>query len=548
MGKTLLGLILILPFFGNAWAHSLGEIFTYWPSLVLDNAGVPYVACRDDEGYTVLVKKFERGAWVSMGSPGASWKFSFLPSLALDAKGMPYVAFVGGMEGYNMFSMMRHEGGGWVSLGQPNRASLRTNGWTLAPYSLALNAEGEPLLAGISAAEITIMKFKGGTWEYGKPLGYTSKSIRTMAWPPSVAWSAAGVPFVAYMEPVNEKVYALSVKKYEKDAWVPVGSVEFPPQDGDIFPPSLALDKAGVPYVAFTDTTDLAYGSKLSVVKFEGGRKVYVGSPGFSHWRAVFPSLSLDKAGVPYVAYIGSAGRLSVMKFEKGAWVLLGQPGFSKRVAGFPTLALDAAGVPYVAYMGADENNGSKIELSVMKFEGGAWASLGRAANSAEPDPLAQVVRPRDFKRHDFTRVVGVAEQGNVAAQLFLGHEYSSNSSEVVAPNPAEAVKWYRKAAEQGNGEAQYFLGLMHLGDRGVPQNNAEAEKWIRKGAEQGYSLAQSRLGKMYAEGQCVAKDEAKAVYWLRLAAEQGDIDARKRLEKMGEKVVTPPDGKAKKQ
>ena len=39
-----------------------------------------------------------------------------------------------------------------------------------------------------------------------------------------------------------------------------------------------------------------------------------------------------------------------------------------------------------------------------------------------------------------------------------------------VPQDDTEAVKWYRKAAEQGHAEAQNNLGVMYLNGRGVPQ------------------------------------------------------------------------------
>ena len=53
------------------------------------------------------------------------------------------------------------------------------------------------------------------------------------------------------------------------------------------------------------------------------------------------------------------------------------------------------------------------------------------------------------------------------------------------------AEKWFRKAAEQGDMEAQYFLGAMHAEGRGVPQNIEEAFTWYRKAADQGHREAQ---------------------------------------------------------
>ena len=91
-----------------------------------------------------------------------------------------------------------------------------------------------------------------------------------------------------------------------------------------------------------------------------------------------------------------------------------------------------------------------------------------------------------------------------------------------VPQDDAEAVKWFRLAAEQGNASAQFNLALMYDKGQGVPQDYAEAVKWYRLAAEQGYALAQLNLGVRYDKGQGVPQDDAEAVKWYRLAAEQG--------------------------
>jgi len=57
-----------------------------------------------------------------------------------------------------------------------------------------------------------------------------------------------------------------------------------------------------------------------------------------------------------------------------------------------------------------------------------------------------------------------------------------------------EAVKWFRKAAEQGNADAQYALGRAYHEGQGVDYNYTEAVKWLKKAAEQGQSDAIYRL------------------------------------------------------
>lgn len=65
-----------------------------------------------------------------------------------------------------------------------------------------------------------------------------------------------------------------------------------------------------------------------------------------------------------------------------------------------------------------------------------------------------------------------------------------------------EAVKWFRKSADQGNPTAQYCLGLCYYDGRGVDYNRTEAAKWYRKAADQGFADAMYDLGGMYYKGE----------------------------------------------
>jgi len=72
----------------------------------------------------------------------------------------------------------------------------------------------------------------------------------------------------------------------------------------------------------------------------------------------------------------------------------------------------------------------------------------------------------------------------------------------LVRGNEAEAVEWYRKAAEQGNANAQLNMGLCYETGRGVQQDYAKAAEWYRKAADQGFALAQNVLDKLKSEGK----------------------------------------------
>ncbi len=123
------------------------------------------------------------------------------------------------------------------------------------------------------------------------------------------------------------------------------------------------------------------------------------------------------------------------------------------------------------------------------------------------------------------------AEQGNATAQCNLGYMYEKGQG--VSQDYAEAVRWYRKSAEQGNSQGQNNLGWMYQFGRGVSKDYAEAVRWYRKAAEQGDAKAQCNLGYMYEKGQGVSQDYAEAVRWYRKAAEQGDAKAQNNLGNM---------------
>ena len=72
-----------------------------------------------------------------------------------------------------------------------------------------------------------------------------------------------------------------------------------------------------------------------------------------------------------------------------------------------------------------------------------------------------------------------------------------------------------------------------------MDRDNVEAVKWYRKAADQGLADAQNNLGYMYANGQGVAKDEKEAYKWLLLSGAQGNELAKKKITII-EGVLTP--------
>lgn len=71
-----------------------------------------------------------------------------------------------------------------------------------------------------------------------------------------------------------------------------------------------------------------------------------------------------------------------------------------------------------------------------------------------------------------------------------------------VPKDKAEAVKWYRKAADQGNADAQYYLGMMYELGSGVAIDLPEALKWYRQAAQLGNRDAESAASRILSKWQ----------------------------------------------
>jgi TPR repeat protein len=91
-----------------------------------------------------------------------------------------------------------------------------------------------------------------------------------------------------------------------------------------------------------------------------------------------------------------------------------------------------------------------------------------------------------------------------------------------------EGERRYREALfEKG---CAYDLGLCHKDGHGVPRDHAQAVHWYRKAAEQGNEVAERNLGFCYVHGRSVSENPVEACKWFRLAADQGDSRAKEEL------------------
>lgn len=128
--------------------------------------------------------------------------------------------------------------------------------------------------------------------------------------------------------------------------------------------------------------------------------------------------------------------------------------------------------------------------------------STPTTTNAAAPVPAAT-----DPKLMSVPELQTNAEKGDVEAQFLLAEHYGQRNS--LDADYGVAAKWYQKAANQGNKDAQYKLGLLYAESLGVSQNLVAAYFWVSLAATGGtnkpWLAKQKELEKMISPEQVAA-------------------------------------------
>jgi len=118
-----------------------------------------------------------------------------------------------------------------------------------------------------------------------------------------------------------------------------------------------------------------------------------------------------------------------------------------------------------------------------------------------------------------FNKKLALAKAGDEEAQMAVADAYGSGKG--VKLSKVEASKWYGKASDQGNAEAQFKLAtLFHEGAPGIKKSPDRAAKLYAAAAKQGHIEAENWLGYCYEHGLGVAQNDTTAVEWYQKAAD----------------------------
>ena len=88
-----------------------------------------------------------------------------------------------------------------------------------------------------------------------------------------------------------------------------------------------------------------------------------------------------------------------------------------------------------------------------------------------------------------------------------------------------EGVKWIKRAAALGLGDAQVFLGYMFRSGSGVTQNKRLARKWLQRAADANHASGQYELARLLESMDEVGLQQ-DIRRWMSAAAAQGHEEA----------------------
>lgn len=153
--------------------------------------------------------------------------------------------------------------------------------------------------------------------------------------------------------------------------------------------------------------------------------------------------------------------------------------------------------------------------LVCLVFSGTAgWIFYG----DREPDPEEQAIQAYKVALESERRA---AETGD--AEDWTRYARSLVTGPPQFRDPQEAMRWYRKAADQGYAPAQVGIGDLFAKGAGVRQDHHRAQEWYNTAARLSKNAdAYFRVGEGYFRGLGVPQDYGAALQYYSVAAAQG--------------------------
>jgi TPR repeat protein len=188
---------------------------------------------------------------------------------------------------------------------------------------------------------------------------------------------------------------------------------------------------------------------------------------------------------------------------------------------------------PWVALCNAEWSKTLAFKIASGLIAGLIVASAWTQATAGPLEDGENAVRRGDYSTA-LTQLLPLAEHGSAQAQYEVGRIYEGGRG--VAKDYLKAANWYRRSALAGDHRAQLLLALMYARGQGVPQDDKEGVYWI-SGATEDDPPQKQRVAKMmyyeergsFDHGRQLSISEltARALPALQQQADQGDPHAK---------------------
>ncbi|MFL5348931.1 MAG: Ig-like domain-containing protein [Hyalangium sp.] len=361
------------------------------PALALDGQGKPTVAWlerlpnrTDSSQASAFVQRWNGTAWESLGGAvldSSTISFAGPPTLEVDGANRvvvgaynivgPYV-FIAAWEGHwQELGRLTNGAGGSIK----SKPSLQFDD-TESPLVVWSQDDGSPYQYPPPTSNIYVDQWSGTQWNAVEQLrAYPQQGTGAVGAVLKIGSANQTVVACSEFDGTTASIY---VSRRSAEGWSSVGSpLSAMAGATSAQQPSLQLDAAGNPVVAWKEFNEGANSSNLYVSRWTGvaweavGDRVNLDS-GIA--QADDPVLAVDASGNPIVAWVGNDGNTTniyVHRWIQGHWeqqggALSANPG--KTGAAHPSLRIDPEGVPVVAWDEADGPSSSSQTRNVYVY------------------------------------------------------------------------------------------------------------------------------------------------------------------------------------
>jgi len=169
-----------------------------------------------------------------------------------------------------------------------------------------------------------------------------------------------------------------------------------------------------------------------------------------------------------------------------------------------------------------------RAALTLGMLLAGTAPAFAQAQSFAELREMLQTAADPDTATAALVALTELAESGHRSAQAELGRVWQRGLG--VTPDPVQAVRFWRMAADQGHSASRNQLARALQRGEGIEADPVEAVRLLRIGSDEAHVPSIANLARALETGMGTEPDLAEAVRLYEYAAAEGQAFARYRL------------------